>query len=126
MSNEDKSIVPRRGYILIDPASPRGQELASKYPTNLSYPRWVVSWTFITACLHAKKVLDAGVFADVKPLFLDPDDNTVLSIYLTSTIQGIARNDLATKIAVGVSSSPSRVRHVYSLYAFLETWWHYC
>ncbi|KAF9508325.1 hypothetical protein BS47DRAFT_236282 [Hydnum rufescens UP504] len=99
VSNEHKSIVPKRGYILIDPGSSRGQDLAAKYPSNPSRPRWVVSWTFVTACLQAKKVLDPAPFAEVKPLFLDPDHNSVLSIYIHSKIRGKDRKALAVRIA---------------------------
>ena len=73
--------------------------MASK-PTDLSAPRYVVSWTFITACLEANELLDAEAFALTEPIFLDPEDHEVLRVYIHPSLTEDVKSSLATRIAV--------------------------
>ncbi|KAF9508333.1 hypothetical protein BS47DRAFT_236570 [Hydnum rufescens UP504] len=99
IANEHREVFPRRGYILIDPTSRRGKDLIHSKPNDPSKPIWVVSWTFITGCLEAKRLLDPEAFARTSPVFLEPGYARLLKVFIHRSTPREARSNLATKIA---------------------------
>jgi len=63
--------VPLNGYVLIDPASERGQKLSRKWADDDKPDRHVVCWTFVPGSVTAGERLSADAMQGVAPLFVN-------------------------------------------------------
>lgn len=62
--------VPIKGYVLIDPASEKGDALSQKWKDDAKPDRHIVCYTFVSACIALGELLPADEMRNAFPLFV--------------------------------------------------------
>jgi len=98
--------IPTQGYVLIDPTTPKGQELQERWGGADNPNRHVVPWPYLTFACYSHRL---GPTTDLKgftPVFKD-DDGEVVTFHLQPHLGASRIDALEPKIIVRCSSLSS-------------------
>ncbi|KAG8967145.1 hypothetical protein FRC03_010618 [Tulasnella sp. 419] len=91
------SQVPLKGYVLIDPASAKGQRLAAKWVTGDKPGRHVVGYTWVPASVANGSLLPIQDFEKITPIFIR--DDAPVAFHVSTAFEPPVLQDLRVKIA---------------------------
>ena len=99
--------VPRKGYLLVDPESEKGERMMKRWNDPERPDRHVVCYTFVLVSVHKRALVPDKKMEGIAPVFMHEGDP--VTIYVDRGLGPMRINDLTYKILVGIQRRSLRL-----------------